>query len=182
MAGEQITIRRLGRPGDLGWVVMAHGEIYAREFGWDSGCEEFIAGIVATYAADHDPSREAAWIAELENRRVGCVFCVAADEATARLRLLLVDPGARGCGLGARLVDECLRFARQAGYRHVTLWTNHPLRAARRIYLSRGFTLVQEEPHHSFGVDLIGQTYELELSRDSAEPDADLAQPGSSTT
>jgi GNAT superfamily N-acetyltransferase len=142
---------------------MAHGEAYAREFGWDTSMEAFTARIVAEYARSHDPNREAAWIAELDSQRVGCVFCVAADDMTAQLRLLLVDSAARGRGLGGRLVDECLAFARKAGYRRMMLWTNHPLQAARLVYLSRGFELVREEPHHSFGVDLVGQTYELDL-------------------
>ncbi|MET8833133.1 GNAT family N-acetyltransferase [Micromonospora sp. NPDC004540] len=160
----EILIRPLGRPGDLGWVVLAHGETYAAEFGWDSSFEALVARIVADYAAGHDPAREAAWIAELDGERVGCVFCVAADERTAQLRILLVDPAARGRRLGGRLVDECLAFARRAGYARIRLWTNHPLVAARGIYLSRGFRLVQEEPHHSFGTDLTGQVYERELA------------------
>lgn len=160
---SEILIRPLGRPGDLGWVVQAHGEVYAAEFGWDTSFEALVARIVADYAAGHDPAREAAWIAELGGQRVGCVFCVAADERTAQLRILLVDPAARGRRLGTRLVDECLAFARQAGYTRMRLWTNHPLVAARRIYLSRGFRLIQEEAHHSFGVDLTGQVYEREL-------------------
>jgi GNAT superfamily N-acetyltransferase len=158
-----VSIRRLGEPGDLGWVVMAHGEFYAAEFGWDTSFEALVARIVADYASDHDDAREAAWIAELEGRRVGCVFCVAADERTAQLRILLVDPSARGHGLGAKLVDECLDFARHAGYKRMKLWTNDPLVAARHIYLSRGFTLADEDPHHSFGADLTGQVYELDL-------------------
>jgi GNAT superfamily N-acetyltransferase len=149
---------------------MAHGETYVREFGWDSTMESFTAGIVAGYATDHDPDREAAWIVELDSRRVGCAFCVAADAATAQLRLLLVDSAARGRGLGGRLVDECVGFALEAHYRRMILWTNHPLRAARLLYLSRGFTLVREEPHHSFGVDLVGQTYELDLVGDGGTP------------
>jgi GNAT superfamily N-acetyltransferase len=163
MGDPQVIIRRLGDPGDLGWVVMAHGELYATEFGWDTSFEALVARIVADYAADHDPVREAAWIAEKEGRRVGCVFCVRADDTTAQLRILLVDASARGEGLGGRLVDECLAFARAAGYKRMRLWTNHPLAAARHVYLSRGFRLVEEEPHHSFGVDLIGQVYELDL-------------------
>ena len=159
----EISIRTLDRPGDLGWVVMAHGEGYAAEFGWDTSFEALVARIVADYAADHDPNREAAWIAELDGRRVGCVFCVAADATTAQLRILLVDPSARGTGLGRRLVDECLGFATNAGYRRMKLWTNHPLVAARHVYLSRGFALVEEESHRSFGVDLIGQVYAREL-------------------
>ena len=161
---EQVLIRPLGRPGDLGWVVLAHGETYAAEFGWDTSFEALVARIVADYAVDHDSAREAAWIAEVNGERVGCVFCVAADEQTAQLRILLVDPAARGRSLGGRLVDECLAFARRAGYLRIRLWTNHPLVAARRIYLSRGFRLVQEEPHHSFGTDLTGQVYERELA------------------
>ena len=163
MTKPQILIRPLGQPGDLGWAVMAHGELYAAEFGWDTSFEALVASIVADFAAEHDPVREAAWIAETEGRRVGCVFCVAADATTAQLRILLVDPTARGQGLGGRLVDECVSFARGAGYARMKLWTNHPLEAARHIYLSRGFTLVREEPHHSFGVDLVGQVYELDL-------------------
>lgn len=164
---EEITIRSLERPGDLGWVVMAHGEIYAQEFGWDSSFERLVARIVADYAGGHDPHSEAAWIAELDGQRVGCVFCVAdpARSRTALLRILLVHPDGRGRGLGRRLVGTCLTFARGAGYARVRLWTNHPLAAARHLYLERGFRLIAEEPHHSFGADLIGQTYELELAR-----------------
>ena len=164
MQTGDVTIRHLGKPGDLGWVVLAHGEIYAREFGWDTGFEALVARIVADYAGAHDDAREAAWIAEQGGCRVGCVFCVAADEHTAQLRILLVDPAVRGHGTGARLVDECLRFARQSGYQRMKLWTNHPLAAARHIYLSRGFKLVEEEPHTSFGASLIGQVYELDLT------------------
>jgi GNAT superfamily N-acetyltransferase len=161
--GEQVRIRTLGTAGDLGWVVMAHGEIYATEFGWDTSFEALVARIVADYAARHDPAREGAWIAELDGRRVGCVFCVAADATTAQLRILLVDPSARGHHLGSRLVDECIAFARRAGYEKMTLWTNHPLTAARKVYLARGFRLVAQEPHRSFGAELIGQVYELDL-------------------
>jgi GNAT superfamily N-acetyltransferase len=163
MTTPQTRIRALGKPGDLGWVVMAHGEIYATEFGWDTTFEALVARIVADYAARHDPRREAAWIAELDGRRVGCVFCVAADATTAQLRILLVDPTARGHNLGGRLVDTCIAFARDAGYKRMKLWTNHPLAAARHIYLARGFVLVAEEPHLSYGVSLTGQTYELTL-------------------
>ena len=158
------VVRPLDRPGDLGWVVMAHGEQYAAEFGWDTDFEALVARIVADFAAGADPRREAAWIAERDGERVGCVFCVAADESTAQLRILLVTPAARGEGLGARLTRECLDFARAAGYERMRLWTNHPLVAARRIYLAEGFRLVSEEPHTSFGVDLVGQVYERPLS------------------
>jgi GNAT superfamily N-acetyltransferase len=157
-------IRRLGQPGDLGWVVQAHGELYAREFGWDASFEALVARIVADYAASHDDRREAAWVAELDGHRVGCVFCVAEDADTARLRILLVDAAARGQRLGTRLVQTCLDFARAAGYRRMVLWTNDPLVAARAIYLKAGFALTSEHPHHSYGVDLIGQTYGLDLT------------------
>jgi GNAT superfamily N-acetyltransferase len=157
------TLRPLDRPGDLGWVVLAHGELYAAEFGWDSPFEALVARIVADWANDHDPAREAAWIAELDGERVGCVFCVAADERTAQLRILLVDPRARGQGLVTRLTRACVDFARAAGYERMRLWTNHPLAAARRIYLAEGFRLVEEEPHTSFGAELVGQVYELPL-------------------
>jgi GNAT superfamily N-acetyltransferase len=160
-------IRDLGAPGDLGWVVMAHGEQYAAEFGWDASFEALVARIVADYAADHDPAREAAWIAERAGRRVGCVFCVrsreATDDETAQLRILLVTPEGRGLGLGRELVDRTVAFARAAGYRRLVLWTNEPLAAARRIYLERGFRLVDEEHHRSFGAELVGQNYVLAL-------------------
>lgn len=161
---DDVTLRPLGRPGDLGWVVMVHGEVYDAEFGWDATFEALVARIVADFATGPGPNREAAWIAERGGRRVGCVFCVAADERTAQLRILLVHPDARGHGLGTRLTAECVRFARSAGYDRVRLWTNHPLVAARAVYLTAGFTLVAEEPHTSFGVDLVGQTYELDLA------------------
>ena len=160
-------IRDLGVPGDLGWVVMAHGEQYAAEFGWDTSFEALVARIVADYAADHDPAREGAWIAERAGRRVGCVFCVrsrdASDDQTAQLRILLVTPEGRGLGLGRELVDRTIAFARAAGYRRLVLWTNEPLAAARRIYLERGFRLVDEERHRSFGAELVGQNYVLAL-------------------
>jgi len=157
------TIRALGAPGDLGWVVKAHGEQYAAEFGWDVSFEALVARIVADYAADHDPEREAAWIAEREGRRVGCVFCVRKDEQTAQLRILLVTSDGRGQGMGRRLVDQVIEFARAVGYRRLVLWTNDPLAAARRIYTAAGFRLVDEEKHHSFGVDLVGQNYTMDL-------------------
>jgi GNAT superfamily N-acetyltransferase len=160
----QPSVRSLGAPGDLGWVIKAHGEVYADEFGWDATFEALVARIVAAYAAGHDPVREAAWIAELDGRRVGCVFCVAENETTAKLRILLVHPDGRGHGLGRTLVERCLEFARRAGYQRIRLWTNNPLAAARHIYLDTGFSLIAEETHHSFGVDLIGQTYELGLA------------------
>lgn len=159
----RVVVRPLDRPGDLGWVVMAHGEVYAAEFGWDTGFEALVARIVADYADGRDPAREAAWIAEVDGTRAGCVFCLAADRTTAKLRILLVHPAARGRGLGTRLVEECLEFARTAGYRRMTLWTDDVLVAARRIYQARGFELVEEERHHSFGHDLVGQSWARDL-------------------
>ena len=158
------TIRELGQPGDLGWVVMAQGELYAREFGWDSDCEALFARIVADFAAEPDRERNRAWIAELDSERVGSVFCVAGEgRGLAKLRLLFVEPRARGRQLGFRLVGTAVEFATDAGYERMALWTNDPLVAARQIYLRHGFSLTREEPHHSFGVDLVGQTYELLL-------------------
>lgn len=167
---NQPVIRELGQPGDLGWVVMAHGELYAAEFGWDSTFEALVARIVADYAQRAESDRQAAWIAEVDGRRVGCVFCVPADDTTAQLRILLVDPSARGHGLGGRLVDECVEFARGFGYARMKLWTNDPLVAARQVYLARGFRLLEEEPHRSFGVDLVGQVYQLDLAESATPP------------
>jgi GNAT superfamily N-acetyltransferase len=157
-----VVLREPG-PGDLGWVVARHGSVYAAEYGWNAEFEGLVARIVADYAAAHDPRREAAWIAELDGEPVGCVFCVARDNTTAQLRILLVDPAARGLGIGARLVAECLRFATAAGYKSMMLWTNDVLTSARRIYEAAGFRLVDEEPHHSFGQDLVGQVWERRL-------------------
>jgi GNAT superfamily N-acetyltransferase len=169
MNESRMVIRPVGKPGDLGWMVQAHGEIYAAEYGWDTSFEALVARIVADFAAEPDRPGQRGWVAEINRRRVGCVLCVPASDpggngaATAQLRILLVDPAARGHGIGARLVDECVGFARSAGYQRMKLWTNDPLVSARRIYLSRGFTLVEEEPHHSYGADLVGQVYELDL-------------------
>jgi len=154
-------------PGDLGWVVERHGYRYATEYGWDTTFEALVARIVADFAERADIKREAAWIAELDGERVGCVFCTAANDPdaadTAQLRLLLVEPSARGAGVGTRLVDECLRFARSAGYRRITLWTNDVLVAARRIYDRAGFQCDRREPHHSFGRDLVGEFWSRDL-------------------
>jgi GNAT superfamily N-acetyltransferase len=163
-AGPPVVIRPLGEPGDLGWVVLAHGEVYAAEFGWDTSFEALVARIVADYAAAPDTPGKGAWVAERDGRRLGCVFCVAGETpGTATLRILLVDPRARGLSLGDRLVQTAVDFARAAGYERMRLWTNDPLAAARRIYLRHGFQLIDEAPHHSFGADLVGQTYELDL-------------------
>jgi DNA-binding MarR family transcriptional regulator/GNAT superfamily N-acetyltransferase len=157
-------VLRPPQPGDLGWVVERHGARYAAEYGWDATFEALVARIVADFAERRDSEREAAWIAELDGERVGCVFCTAADtKDTAQLRLLLVEPSARGAGVGTRLVDECLRFARRSGYRLITLWTNDVLLAARRIYERAGFRCDRREPHHSFGRDLVGEYWSRDL-------------------
>ena len=144
-------------------MIQANAVVYADEYGWDESYEKLVTSIVNNYATHHDPKREAAWIAEVDAAPAGCVFCVRHDDDTAQLRLLLVDPAARGLGIGSRLVDECLRFARAAGYRRMRLWTNSVLRDAIRIYERAGFALVSSEPHHSFGHDLIGQVWERDL-------------------
>ena len=158
-------IRKLSNPGDLGWVVMAHGELYAREYGVDPSFEALAARIMADFATGHDPAREAGWIAEDAGRRVGCVLCVDGHEDdTAVLRVLLVDPCARGRGVGGALVGTCVSFARDAGYARLRLWTIDHLDAARRLYLKAGFELVAEEPNKHFGVGGNAQTYQLALT------------------
>jgi DNA-binding MarR family transcriptional regulator/N-acetylglutamate synthase-like GNAT family acetyltransferase len=151
------------KPGDFGWVVQRHGALYAEEHGWGAGFEALVARVVADFASNHDPAREAAWIAEVAGRPVGSVFCVREDDRTAKLRLLLVEPGARGMGIGEALVDECIRFARAAGYAEIHLWTNATLAAARRIYRRAGFALVSEETTPQFGVDFTEQVWALAL-------------------
>jgi DNA-binding MarR family transcriptional regulator/GNAT superfamily N-acetyltransferase len=151
------------QPGEMGWVVQRNAAVYAEEFGWDSSYEALVARIVADYVDHRDPDAETAWLAEVDGTPAGCVFCVRENASTARLRLLLVEPWARGLGIGARLVDEVLRFARQAGYSQVTLWTNDVLADARRIYQRAGFTLDNESRHHSFGKDLTGQNWSRHL-------------------
>jgi DNA-binding MarR family transcriptional regulator/N-acetylglutamate synthase-like GNAT family acetyltransferase len=157
-----ITLRS-HRPGDMGWVIAAHGRIYATEFGWDDTFEAMVADIAANFLRDFDPAWEHCWMAELDGVPVGSVTLVRKSPEEAQLRLLIIDPAARGLRLGERLVDECIRFATRKGYRKLVLWTNDNLHAARRIYQKAGFRLVEEEPHHSFGVDLVGQNWELEL-------------------
>ncbi|WP_222932645.1 bifunctional helix-turn-helix transcriptional regulator/GNAT family N-acetyltransferase [Nocardia yunnanensis] len=157
------VVLREPRPGDHGWVIQRNAELYAEEYGWDGDYENLVARIVADWLNSHDPQRERAWIAEYEGVPVGCVYCMREDDATARLRLLLVEPSARGLGVGSALVDECLRFAAAAGYRELVLWTNDVLTSARHIYERAGFELVESNPHHSFGADLVGQTWRKEL-------------------
>lgn len=161
-ATQQFALRE-HRPGDIGWIIQKHGEIYAHEYGWSAGFEALVAEIGAKFLREFDPTGERCWIAEREGVAVGCVMLVRQSRAVAKLRLLLVDPGQRGMGVGNHLVAECVRFAQQAGYRKVTLWTQSILTSARKLYEAHGFRRTASEPNESFGAKLVSETWELEL-------------------
>ncbi|SDT52471.1 bifunctional helix-turn-helix transcriptional regulator/GNAT family N-acetyltransferase [Bradyrhizobium canariense] len=154
---------RSHRPGDIGWVTSRHGALYAQEYGWDISFEALVAEIAAQFVRSYDPSREHCWIAEIDGEPAGSIFLVKASDDVAKLRLLLVDKKARGLGVGRALTEQCIRFAKDAGYSSITLWTQSILVAARGIYQRAGFRRVKEEKHHSFGVDLVGETWEMKL-------------------
>jgi DNA-binding MarR family transcriptional regulator/predicted N-acetyltransferase YhbS len=162
-AAQPAYLLRAPRTGEMGWVVARHAALYAQEYGWGVRFEGLCAEIVAQMIASHDPARDRHWIAEMDGEPVGSVFCVKASDEVAKLRLLLVEPKARGLGIGARLVDECITFARAAGYRKMTLWTHSVLTAARRIYQAAGFALVAQKAHADWGVPVVGETWEREL-------------------
>ena len=154
---------RFHQPGDMGWIVYRHGVLYSQEYGYDEQFEALCARIVGEFIQNFDAKRERCWIAEREGEIVGSVFLVQKSASVAKLRLLYVEPSARGLGIGRRLVDECIRFARQAGYKKMTLWTQSHLDSARRIYKAAGFRRVRSEPHHSFSLDLVAETWDLAL-------------------
>jgi GNAT superfamily N-acetyltransferase len=158
----EVTIRAPAS-GEFGWMVERHGALYAEEYGWNEEFEGLVARIVADYLAGREDGAEDAWVAEMAGAPVGCVLCIRKDATTAQLRILLVEPHARGRGIGSALTDRCIEFARRAGYSRLVLWTNDVLRDARRIYERAGFELIEEEPHHSFGVDLVGQYWGRDL-------------------
>lgn len=166
LASSPPYVVRSHRPGDMGWVIGQHGALYANEYGWDPTFEALVARIAADFIDHFDPALERCWIAERDGANVGSIFLVKHPErpGVAKLRMLIVDPSAQGLGIGKRLVDECLRFAKQAGYQTVTLWTVDILAAARRLYQQAGFHLIDEQPVHQFGVDLVDQTWELDLA------------------
>ena len=163
LSHEPVYTLRAHRPGDMGWVVQRHGELYWQEYNWDERFEALVAEIVASFIKNLEPARERCWIAEYNGQRAGSIFCVKQSEEVAKLRLLLVDPAARGLGIGQRLVEECIAFARSAGYVRMTLWTQDNLHAARKIYQQHGFVLASQEPHHSFGHHLVAQNWDLVL-------------------
>lgn len=162
-AKPQAAVLRDPAPGDIGWVVQQHGEIYAREYGWNSNFEALVAGIASEFLLKFQPEWERCWIAELNGERVGAIFVVRKSPTVAQLRLLILTPGARGLGLGGKLVDECIAFARLKGYKKMVLWTNTCLVAARGIYAKRGFQLTHSEPHEGYGAPQVGETWELKL-------------------
>ncbi|ADU37849.1 GCN5-related N-acetyltransferase [Variovorax paradoxus EPS] len=162
-AKPQAAILRDPAPGDIGWVVQQHGEIYAREYGWDSSFEALVAQIAGEFLLKFQPEWERCWIAELHGERMGSIFVVRKSASVAQLRLLILSPAARGLGLGGKLVDECIAFTRRKGYKKMVLWTNSDLVAARAIYAKRGFQLVKSEPHESYGKQLVGETWEMKL-------------------
>jgi GNAT superfamily N-acetyltransferase len=163
LRGANAYILRPLAPGDLGWVIHRNGILYYEEYGWDETFEALVAEVLGKFVRKLDPARERAWIAERDGKIVGSIFCVSKSKTVAALRVLYVEPSARGLGIGNRLVDECIGFAREVGYQTLTLWTNSVLDSARRIYQAKGFTLIEEERHHSFGKDLVGQNWELSL-------------------
>ena len=163
VARPRAYLLREPAPGELGWIVERHGAIYAAEYGWDQSFEAMVARIVADYGEHRDPDRERAWVAEVGGQPAGCVMCTHYDDETAQLRVLLVEPAARGLGIGGRLVDECVRFARSAGYKTMVLWTNSVLVSARRIYEATGFTLVEEGSDDRYGHDVVDQGWRLDL-------------------
>lgn len=157
-----VTLRDM-RPGDYGWLIGRHGAVYAEEYGWDISFEGLVAGICAEFLTGHDPVRERGWMADLDGRPVGSIHCVRVNDETAKLRMLIVDAAARGHGVGGLLVDACMGFAREAGYRRMTLWTNDVLTAARKLYLARGWRMTAAEPVHAFGQAMVSETWEVEL-------------------
>jgi DNA-binding MarR family transcriptional regulator/N-acetylglutamate synthase-like GNAT family acetyltransferase len=165
LGGERrpVYLLRPHRPGDMGWIVSRHGAIYAEEYGWDHRLEALVAEVVAAFLRNFDPKRERCWIAERDGENLGSVMLVKETARVARLRMLLVEPQARGLGIGARLVEECIRFARQAGYQKITLWTHSVLTAARHVYQRAGFQLVDQKAHDEFGKRLVGETWDLTL-------------------
>jgi GNAT superfamily N-acetyltransferase len=154
---------RSRQPSDVDWIVLAHSKVRSEEFGFNKEFESMVEGIVAEFARNYDPKRERCWIAEMEGKPVGCVFLVKKSDTLAKLRLLLVEPRARGLGIGSRLVEECVAFARKTGYRKITLGTNDVALTARRLYEKAGFHLVDSKPHHAFGRDMVDETWDLEL-------------------